>query len=331
MVVVVAAACSDDAPCAGEWTPVFAGATELDRSVLSAWGGAQGDVYLVGGAVGLPGVGALATRWDGQAWGELSVGREGTLWWVWGAPGEATDVWMVGEGGLVLRWDGATLTEVPSGTTTTLWGVWGTSSEDVWIVGGGPVDAPGEDDVVLHWDGQTLARDPAIGAKGVALYKVWGSGADDLWVVGEAGTIWRRRAGAWEDWSDPDLTPYTLFTVHGCGADEVYAVGGQRLLGFDGSGWRQLDVPLATGANGVSCGADGVLIVGNGGLKVRFDRAAAAWIDDQFAEPWDTDFHGALVTPEGSMWAVGGNFIAGTSASERTGVVAYFGCTPSRP
>lgn len=325
-VLTGAAGCGDDA-CTPEWTTVVSGETAIDRSVLSVWGAGPDTVYVAGGPLGVAGREGLIAHFDGARWVKIPTGRPETLWWVWGAARE--DVWAVGEGGLILRWNGAALSQVPSGTTTTLWGVFGASPDDVWIVGGGPGAEGGlEDDVVLRWNGQTLERDTTVPQRGVALYKVWGASADDVWVVGEAGTILRWRNGTWQDFTDADLTFYNVFTVHGCAADEVYAVGGPRVLGFDGTTWRELDVGVAGfSANGVSCGADAVLVVGNGGLKLRFDRASMAWIDEQFVDPWDTDFHGALVNTDGSMWAVGGDFLAPASP-DRQGVIGYRGCEP---
>jgi hypothetical protein len=315
------------------WTPVF---EQLDRSVLSAWASGPRDVYLVGGGLGVAGAGAIALHYDGRVWRELPVGRTETLWWVWGrdpgTSGGETDVWMVGEQGLVLRWDGERATVVPSGTEATLFGVWGSSPQDVWVVGGKPVGGMSpQNDVALHWDGQALARDGTLPPKGAALFKVWGSAADDVWVSGEMGTLWRWTASGWQDHASPSLTRASILTVHGCSSSEVYAVGGRAVLGFDGTAWRVRDdvPPLSNDANGVSCGSGSVLVTGNGGLKLRLDRASGTWTDDQAAEPWMTDFHGALVTPgDASLWAVGGNFLQPSSFGPRIGVVGYFGCSP---
>lgn len=319
-----AAGCGDE--CRAAWRPVFA--QDLDRSALSVWGTGAGDVYLVGGGLGVAGLGALALHHDGRAWRELPTGREETLWWVWGT--SARDVWMVGEKGLVLRFDGSAFRVLPSGTQATLFGVWGAAANDVWIVGGLPRAGAGPDnDVVLRWDGQSLNRDASLPARGAALFKVWGASASDVWVAGELGTLWRRTSQGWVDHSAPQGTRESLLTVHGCSATEVYAVGGPTVFSFDGSAWSAVR-QAPSGANGVSCGKDAVLVVGNGGLKLRYDKRARTWIDDRLAEPWRTDFHGAWVSPSGELWAAGGNFLLPSGAGSRTGVVGYFGCRPPR-
>jgi hypothetical protein len=298
--------------------------SDLDRSVLSVWGRADDDVYLVGGSLGAPG-GAIALHWDGKKLDEIPTGMKDTLWWVWGSP-QGTDVWMVGENGTIVRWDGAHVSEVASGTAAHLYGVWGTASDDVYIVGGRPGPDEGPDDVILHWDGKALTP-VAVPARGAAFFKVWGASGDDLWVSGEAGTMWHRRAGAWVDESSQIATQATLSTVHGCSASEVYTVGGQHVWRFDGSRWAPVGTEIQAFAAGVSCGQAGVLVVGSGGLKLRLDRTTGAWTDETLDAPYDTDFHGSWVSPGGQDWAVGGNYVAPVSQiDKRIGVVALRTC-----
>jgi hypothetical protein len=299
----------------------------MDRVALAVWGSGEDDVFVVGGGLGNQGAGALVLHWDGSAWTELPTGRSETLWWVWGASPD--DVWMVGEDGLILRWDGAGFTVVPSPVDATLFGVWGASPDDVWIVGGTPNAGISEaNDVVLRWGGAAVERVDLPAPRGTALFKVWGADAGDLWMVGEAGTIWRRSDGVFVDRSDDLATPASLFTVHGCARDEVYAVGGQSVFAFDGASWARVDEAQAwAGANGVACAPDGVLVVGLSGLKLRLDRASGAWIDEQLVPPYATDFHGSWISPEGAQWAVGGDFLSPPGAA-RKGTIATRSCAP---
>lgn len=327
LATVPAGGCSGE--CRPTWRSVFA--TDLDRSLLAVGGLASDDLYAVGGGLGVPGLGALVLHGDGRSWRELGTGRAETLWWVWAAPG-GTDVWMVGEGGLILRWDGAAFREVPSGTAATLYGVWGSSSRDVWIVGGLPGEGLADDnDVLLRWDGDRLRREQTLPRRGATLFKVWGASAQDVWITGELGTVWRWTPAGWQGFHDALGTTDSLLTVHGCGADEVYAVGGTSIHRFDGTGWRTVH-QAPSGANGVSCGKDTVLVVGNGGLRLRLDKRTGRWSDDRFAAPLQTGFHGAWVAPNGSLWAAGGNFLSPPSAGSRSGVLAAFTCgAPAAP
>jgi hypothetical protein len=331
LALVCLAACGGGDPgtdpqplCRGEglsWKTVDDG---MDRSALALWGTSDDDLFLVGGSLGKPG-GALFMHRSGGAWTEIPTGSSETLWWVWGA--SSNDVWMVGENGTILRWNGTRVSEVASGTAAHLYGVWGSSPSDVYIVGGRPGPEESPDDVVLHWDGQTLGAVTLPEEKGAASFKVWGSGPDDVYVTGEAGTIWHRTASGWVDESLPDVFD-TLSTVHGCSANEVYAVGGQTVYRRDAAGWAAVpDAQFFAFAAGISCGADRVLVVGSGGLKLRLEKSSGVWFDDTLQAPYDTDFHGAWVSPQGSLWAAGGNYVAPASqVNRRTGVLAVRGC-----
>lgn len=318
--VVLASACS--ASPEAEWSTVFG---DLDRVPLSIWSDRADEVYLVGGGLGTPGLQTLALHWDGSHWRDLAPPGEHTLWWVSGARGQRTDTWMVGERGSVMRWDGDAFTTIASPVDTTLFGAWVAAPDDVWIVGGRPgAGAVPENDVVLHWDGTRLVRE-TLPARGVALLKVWGSGPDDLWIAGEQGTLWHRTVSGWEDHA---TNASTLFSVHGCARDDVYAVGGSQILHFDGAAWSHVGPPLYAAAIGVVCGPDGALITGSGGLKLRFERRTGAWFDDQLVAPWETDFHAAWIDDGGGEWAVGGNYNQTSDGGPRVGVVAYYGTQP---
>jgi hypothetical protein len=322
------AGCDDPTPCAQGWKPALQRAA-LSRPVLAVWGNDAED-WLVGGPVGAAGLTTLVLRHTGDGWHELPQTGSETLWWVWGLP-DASQVWMVGEHGLVLRWRNGSLESLPSGTDATLFGVWGSSADDVWLVGGIPgAGVSPKNDVVLHWDGAHFTSTDHPAAKGAAFFKTWGSGANDLWVVGENGTAWRRTAAGWEDHAAELGTRASVTTVHGCSATEVYAVAGQSVYKFAGATWALVPEAIAlAGANGVSCGPAGVLVVGNGGLKLRYARAAGTWTDDTLEEPFYADFHGAFVAATGAMWAVGGNYNA-PATTGRVGMVGFDGCPVPR-
>jgi len=296
---------------------------DLDGTLLSVWGTGPDDVFAVGGPLGNSGFDAIAIHYDGAAWRDLAPGGDRTFWWVTGTGPD--DVWMVGDGGRITRWDGAAFTEHESGTDARLWGAVAFSATEAWAVGGTTGMAAGDDDVVLRWDGSSWTPEPLPGAPlGRALYKVWGTSSEDLFVVGELGTIWHRGPGGWELQSDPPVATSNLLTVHGCSSTEVYAVGGQDVLRYDGQAWSPLEVSLTNTVNGVACGAPGeAAIVGFGGLKQRL--VDGAWVNEFTAAPHQ-DLHGVWAEGGGAYWAVGGDFLSkATEGKRRKGVVARYG------
>lgn len=298
--------------------------SSLDRAVLSIWGSSPSDVFAVGGPLGNTGLQTLALHFDGETWTDLAPGGAETFWWVNGS--SPSDVWMVGEQGRIAHWDGAKFAAHDYATTATLWGVKAFSTNDAWAVGGTPEQGTGApNDLVLHWDGKTWTQEPLPGAPlGRTLFKVWGTSSHDLYAVGEAGTVWHRKGATWTLESSPPIAKGTLFTVNGCSATEVYAVGGQDVLESDGTTWKKLAPPLSNQVNGVSCGAPGeIAIVGFGGLKQRLVKGA--WVDDFLAAPHG-DLHATWGEGGGVFWAVGGDFISKpVPMKPRAGIIARFG------
>jgi len=313
---------SGGGPGPSAWQTVL-GAEDLDGAVLSVWGADPSHVFAVGGPLGNEGFESLVVVFDGDTWKRLSPGGAETYWWVHGTAPD--DVWFVGENGRITHWDGASFTEHASGVDATLWGVVVFSKTEAFAVGGTPGGGFGApNDIVLRWDGATWKPEPLPGEPlGRTFYKVWGSAPDDLHVVGEKGTIWRKKGASWS-LVEPAPTQGKLLTVSGCGATEVYAVGGSVVLRSDGEGFSKVNVALTNLVNGVACGPAGsALLVGDGGQKQRL--VEGAWIDEFVIEPYD-DLHAAWSDGAGVFWAVGGDFYGPKAAGvRRKGVVARYG------
>ena len=325
-------ACSHDKGGGGgsapAWEVVFDDTT-LGGAVLSAWGTAPDNVYVVGGPLGNAGFEAVAVHYDGAGWTRLAPGGTDSFWWVSGSG--PRDVWMVGEKGRITHWDGAAFEDHPPLTTATVWGVWAAGPSDAWAVGGTPEGGTSQaNDVVLHWDGTAWTQETLPGTPlGRALYKVWGTASDDLYAVGESGTIWHRRGTTWAEEQNPATS--NLFTVYGCSATDVYAVGGQDVLHSDGGGtWTEVPVMLGNSVNGVTCDPSGeVLLVGFGGLKQR--RVDGLWINEFTKEPY-SDLHGSWAEGGGAFWALGGDFAStATPGKARRAVIARYGAGSVAP
>lgn len=315
---------------APKWTPVL---QELDGALLSVWGTSEKDVWAVGGPLGNSGFESLVVRFNGQTWQRAKPGKTDSFWWVHGT--SSSDVWLAGEKGRITHWDGSAFTEVTSGTTATLFGLYAFGPKDVWAVGGTPDSPSAENAVVLHYDGATWKKEDIGETRKIAFFKVWGTtaaggdpGKNDVYVVGEAGAIWHRVQGAWKS-EGVGLATGRLTTVAGCSATEIYAVGGRDVLESDGTTWKRADIDplkLVNDVNGVSCGPNGVVVVGSGSLKLRLvkDGATKRWETDFGSEPL-VDLHGAWADPTGAYWGVGGQFAAAARPNaKRQGAVARY-------
>lgn len=313
---------------APKWQQVL---RELDGALLSIWGTSENDVWAVGGPLGNAGFDSLVVRFNGQTWQRAKPGKTDSYWWVHGT--SPADVWLVGEKGRITHWDGNAFTEMTSGTSATLFGLFAIGPKDVWAVGGTPDSASAENAVVLHYDGTSWKKEDIGETKKVAFFKVWGPGNGDLYIVGEAGTIWHRAAGTWKA-EGAGLATGRLTTVAGCSATEIYAVGGRDVLESDGTTWKRSDIDplkIVNDVNGVSCGPNGVVIVGSGSLKLRLVKdgsgnpgATKRWETDFGSEPL-VDLHGAWADPSGAYWGVGGQFAAAARpGAKRQGAVGRY-------
>lgn len=297
------------AACGG--SPAPAGATliagEQPGVLLSAWVAPDGTAYLAGGVTGGDG---LLLRWDGKTLATLPTPGAHAFWWIHGLA--AGDVWLAGERGEVHRFDGSTLTPVDVGAPpdATLFGVWGPSDEDLWAVGGG---LPGQSGGIIRrrangaW---TAIGAPAGVDAGVAYYKVWGAATADAWIVGDAGTVLHWDGATLSRFPAPAAE--ACFTVHGCAADDVYAVGGGAqgvALHFDGSAWSAIALDPIERLNGVAC-AGGIAYVGGFGGTLgriaggRFQRIAVP------ASVESLMIHGLFVPAAGKPVAAGGDLAA---------------------
>ncbi|HET6577559.1 MAG TPA: hypothetical protein VFG66_04515 [Gemmatimonadales bacterium] len=155
--------------------------------------------------------------------------------------------------GSVARW-----TPMVSGTRADLLDVWGASAADVFAVG--ELDTPRRvASVIMHYDGSGWSQQ--LDQTDLELQGVWGSSTADVYAVGFDfdpstpiarvlhfdGTRWSEIPGfASLDGSEE----FTLLSVWGSAASDVFAVGGAfdgrfdrtLIFHFDGSGWRRMSV-----------------------------------------------------------------------------------------
>ncbi len=282
--------------------------SEARGMMLSVWGRSAEEVYVVGGRSGEAAIG----QWDGDELRWLDNPGESPAWWVTGA-GERTFV--VGEAGLGLirdgqgewqRWD--------TGVTSTLFGAWARGPSDVWIVGGDFLG--GGPPVLRRWDGTRWwdAELPELEEVPDAFFKVWGDG-DMVYVSGDRGVMLRYDGRNWTQLMAP--RPDAMLTVHGR-EGEIWSAGGRAqgaLWRLEGEAWIDETPAGLPGLAGVHQGAEALLVSGARGLLMerlpgRDFRRVPSLTTDLLHSVWEA--------PDGSAWAVGGDFFA---HPEGTGVI----------
>lgn len=298
----------DDLP---PWQDV---AENLPGAVLSVWGSAADDVFVVGADAGN---GPEAHHFDGEAWTPLSGLGSGDLWWVTGA-GDAR--WTAGAGGRVARLEpgGATSASWVVDEAVTFFGAWAPGDGTAWVVGGN-TEVPSNAAVAYHFDGSawTQATLPTEVSAQYALYKVWGKADDDVWAVGSGGVSMHWDGVAWT-YVDTVSTS-NLFTVH-----DGYAVGGTvsgtvLALSSTGMTWSDESPDYALQLTGVHGGAAPVAVGATGSV---YFRDTSGWVADPREKPTYQDLHAVWVDPDGGTWAVGGHV---SSAPLIQGAVVYSG------
>ncbi len=285
----------------GEWVPIPSGTTSGLRGV---WGNSKDDVWAVGDS-------GRILRWRGSAWASVSSGTTNTLFGVWGS--SETDVWAVGASGTVLRWRGSAWLQVPSGTMEAIQAVWGSSVSSVWASASQtevlrwngsswvPTGAPGlkfagiwgsaTNDIWMtrygglnRWNGSAWSSHLVGPDPYPELRAVWGSSASDVWAVGYtiAGqTVYPARIVRWDSsaWKDYPLPSGKsgqhdrLFGVWGSSGSDVWAVGEQGILRWNGSAWARVE----TGDYGLRAvwgsSASDVWAVGSGGTILHWNAS----------------------------------------------------------
>jgi hypothetical protein len=241
--------------------------------------------------------GHLVLRWDGEQWERMDVplvGREGRLIAI--EPVSPTDVWAVGafedidtgsERGVILHYDGSTWSvhSTRRNAWTELHDVSFTAPNEGWVSGGGY-----RRDKLLRWDG--------IAWRSTDYPKK--EGHDNTLQIGGVESVSPGRAWA------------TAFVEIGGGPPDA------RLLKWNGSRWRKVDIPDPRGSEGnydIDSNAGHVWTVGGRWHERHWApwtmvndgsgwvRAGAEAIDDE------ERLNGVVATPEGRALAIGSVYV----------------------
>lgn len=289
--------------------------TGVDRThLLSVWGSAPEDVYIVGGRAAAADGGFVGIwHYDGAEFHAVDVAGPGRAWWVSGT--DRDHVFVVGEGGLGLVLVSSSpprFEPFDTGTHDTIFGLWAARPDLQYFVSGDFTRADGRGQV--HVRSGTVTRtlsDPALDEyEGRAFFKVWGTGPEDVFVGGELGTIYHFDGRAWSRMPTPS-DRVVILTLSGRSSEQVWAVGGRGagrgvIWRRDGLAFEEL-VPAGQlpGLMGVHTGAAAAAVAGEDGFWASLDG------DEVVELPRVTDLplHGVWTDPKGTIWAVGGNLL----------------------
>jgi hypothetical protein len=280
--------------------------------LLSVWGAAADDVWVVGGRPGK----TVVLHGDQSRLDEIENPGTAMAWWVCGL---GDRIAIVGEQGLAMvEGNDGELALLDLDIDATLYGCWGHSIDDFWVVGGDPLAGPAQLAHVQH--GQAIAPDlgPALSDLPRVFFKVIGI-EQELFIVGGDGTLLHRTASG--DWELTRIASrsVSLFTVSGTGLDDIWAVGGLGnavAVHFDGAAWNDESPELLPNLFGVSSRQGECVVAGASGALA--ERLGDTWqVIDTFSED---AFHSAWLDGEGGAWAVGGNVLE-QDPSQRHGVI----------
>jgi hypothetical protein len=307
------------------WRPIAPVVVEVPHMLNGVAAASPDEIWVAGHAAQQP----LLARWDGAAW-DLP-------------PGPAADAALIGAGfqGIARSAEGAIAvgggydrlagTEVPlvqhwNGSSWASWSAPDAARDyvltdvamfgaEAWAVGHG-FSWGSAGPVALHWDGSVWRHEatPPV-AKG-KLLAVSGTSPTDVWAVGaadRAGLI-MHYDGAWTRVPAPS-TKFPLTGVAAIAADDVWAVGRDRVLRWDGRKWGRVKAPITAANTVTALGPDDIWVAGGRGELAHFD--GRRWSVTASPHPMgETAVWLASASLPGSVWMVGSHQAGSTGAVE---------------
>jgi hypothetical protein len=252
--------------------------TEDPSHLNAVWGSGPNDVF----AVGVGGVDGVILHYNGATWSRMAglalspPGGQTTLLYnsVWGSSGQ--DLYAVGsyfdgsgENALIAHYNGSSWTQrrLPHEETRTIQDVVGTSSANV-AVAGYFLPPGGEGGFVDYGDGVEWTEATIMGAMFTG---AWSASPSDVFVVGVEegrGVIYHFNGSTWASMQVPATG--RLEDVWGSSGTDVYAVGDNAILPYNGSTWTKVHDQGGFDVWGSS--ASDIFVVGTGGRILRGTR-----------------------------------------------------------
>jgi hypothetical protein len=230
------------------------------------------------------------------------------------------DVWIVGAspdngdgtGPVVLHYDGSAFERLDTSAWDggEIWWTWVSADEAVFVgLEGLILEMSRSDGVITQIEGPD---------SGTTFFGVWGASGDDLWAVGQTENaegppaLWRRTAGSWAAWEDPDLGPgedrQVYFKVHGTAADDVWIVGTNgKSLHWDGTSLTTVATDAETNTDTaplltIDAGGERPIAVGGAGNGLVLEYDGSDWLN--LSPDFEPGYNG-VCTGAGAAWAVG--------------------------
>lgn len=296
------------------------------NALNAAWAAPDGTVWAVGNS-------STVLHLDAGVWTRVPTGTRPLYLRAVGGT-SADDVWIVGtdgQGGTVsLHWDGSALAtipvDVPPGLSLDLSTVYAARRNDVWAAGGHPS--------LMHWDG--VRWSDALPGVVAPARQLLGFGPDAIWRVTELNGVSRWDGAAWSPVTELGAGIRWMWGPH---ERDLFALGSGGLRHSDGTGWREVAVPIdppwdvsavAASPGGVGWVADqtrdGARITRWDGTRWEAPEAIDATmvtsivaLDETHA--WAVGDMGRLLRWDGARWAL----LTHAGAIARTGMNALAG------
>ena len=221
-----------------------------DTTVAAIWGSSAADIFAVGhrslnSDFGLNGA---VLHYDGSQWSDIAApGHD--YYAIWGT--SPRDVFAGGNSSRVMRYDGSQWSEMPTtgfGPEATIQQISGISPTDVWAIGWRTRcdDCSHRTYFVARYDGRTWTT--VYSTSDNTFNALWVGAANDVWVVGvgynEDGYILHYDGTTWQETfrrSAADIASPPIDDVWGSSSSDIYAVGGEGVLHYDGASWTVID------------------------------------------------------------------------------------------
>lgn len=282
------------------WT---AAQSNTEESLNTIWGLSSSEIF-VGGT------GGTILRLQGSSWEPMFTDTEQEISALWSASSDA--LFAAARDGSVLRYLGTQWRTIAQANGA-LDAIWGRSATDVFFAGGAGL---------LHYDGLVLETRSGP----TPLYGLWSDGSDPLVAVGNAGTV---LVEAGDTFAQQAGFERAINGVWARSATEVYLVGGNELMRWDGSTLSH-ELLFSDGFAQKVCGRpDGTLVVMETAAVNRRD-ASGTWggintgggvLEDIWCSPSSVHvvavgWNGQVIRYDGTSWIIEGS----GSASSLRGV-----------